>query len=102
MDLRLDPALLDGRAVNDFDSVKTTVGVKVHTAPWEGIRMVAGDPQHSLLWQLVTTRADAAHPDAPQMPPIASRVVDTVDTQFITDWIAAMPRSAAADGGGGG
>jgi hypothetical protein len=102
MRLRLDPTLLDGRPVNDFDSVKTTIGVKVFTPQFSGTRIVAGDPQDSLLWRLVTTRSDAVDPSAAQMPPIATRIVDPVDTQYITDWIAAMPKSAAADGGGGG
>jgi hypothetical protein len=100
--LRMDPTLLDGRPVNDFDPLKTTIGVKVHTAPWEGIRIVAGDPDGSLLWHLISTRSDAADPSMAQMPPIASRVVDTMDVQYVYDWIAAMPKAATADGGGGG
>jgi mono/diheme cytochrome c family protein len=102
MKLRLDPTLLDGRAVNDFDALKTTIGVAVHTAPWVGTRIVAGDPEQSLLWHLISTRSDGTDTATAQMPPIASRVVDTEDVKLVTDWIKAMPRSTKADDGGGG
>jgi hypothetical protein len=83
MNLRLDPALLDGRSSSDFDSIRTTVGVSVVTPTWPGwTRIVAGDPAHSLLVQLISHRGTGM-----QMPPIATRVVDQADVAKVEAWV---------------
>jgi hypothetical protein len=96
MRLRLDPGLLDGRPVVAFDPLRTTVGVKVNAVNWNGqTRVVPGDPEGSLLYQLVSNRGAGN-----QMPPIATRVVDEVHTALIKDWIARMagpPADASVD-----
>ncbi|HEX4337486.1 MAG TPA: hypothetical protein VH062_16340 [Polyangiaceae bacterium] len=98
--LRLDPTLLDGRAVNDFDPVKTTIGTIVNTPTWAGQRrIVPGDPDDSLLVKLITTRSTGADVTTSQMPPIASRVVDHKDADAIIAWIAAMPKAMMTDAG---
>ena len=98
--LRLDPTELDGRPSNGFDSITTTVGTMVHTPTWQGqTRITPGDPDHSLLVHLITTRSlvltDAM---SSQMPPIASRVVDPDDTKDVIAWISAMMKMPT-DGG---
>ena len=65
MRLRLDPTLLDGRPVTDFDPLKTTQGVTVNAPGWNGqTRIVPGDPAHSLLYSLISHRGPNV-----QMPP---------------------------------
>jgi hypothetical protein len=91
--LRLDPSLLDGRSVVDFDSLKTTIGVAAVTPAWKGqTRILPHDPAHSLLFSLITHRGTGQ-----QMPPIASSVVDEADVPLVEAWIAEM--SAQASGG---
>lgn len=85
--LRLDPAELDGRAPDAFESYATTVGVPVTTANWRGnTRIVPGNPEQSLLYRLITTRGRGM-----QMPPDASDEVDTVNAALVGEWIAQMP-----------
>jgi hypothetical protein len=87
MFLRLDPADLDGRTPDAFDSYDTTVGVAVTTSNWLGnTRIVPGYPEQSLLYRLITTRGRGM-----QMPPFASDVVDTVNTALVGEWIRSMP-----------
>lgn len=87
MQLRLDPTLLDGQSTAAFDQLTTTVGVAVHATDWSGaVRIVAGSPEQSLLYQLITHRGSGM-----QMPPIATNVVDDADDALIEAWIAAMP-----------
>lgn len=94
--LRLDATLLDGRSVNDFDPLKTTLGVPAVTPVWKGqTRITPHDPAHSLLFDLITHRGKSQ-----QMPPIASNVVDAADVPLVEAWIAQM--AAPANGGGGG
>jgi hypothetical protein len=98
--LRLDPALLDGRPSTDFDTRTTTLDMTVNTPTWNGqIRIIPGDPGDSLLVKLITNRG-TSNPVDNQMPPIATYIVDTVDTQKVISWIAKMP-AAPADGGAG-
>jgi hypothetical protein len=100
MKLRLDATQLDGRPVNDFDSEQTTINTVVNTPTWLGQhRIVTGAPEQSLLVKLITTRSFGADTATAQMPPIASRVVDTKDTNKVIDWIAAMPKAAQPDAG---
>jgi hypothetical protein len=98
MNLRLDPTLLDGRSSADFDTRTTTIGVTANNPMWSSEpRIVAGDPSHSLLVQLITSRG-TANPAADQMPPIATSIVDGPDTQNVIGWIAKMPPEPG-DGG---
>jgi hypothetical protein len=90
--LRLDPTLLDGRPVNDFAALKTTVGVTVETPSWQGgTRIVAGSPEGSLLYQLMSRRGDDK-----QMPPIATTVVDETGDALVSAWISRLTDGTAA------
>ncbi len=96
--LRLDPTLLDGRSVNDFDALKTTIGVTAVTPAWQGqTRILPHDPARSLLFYLITHRGTSQ-----QMPPIASNVVDQADVPLVEAWIAEMAAPASGASGGGG
>jgi hypothetical protein len=100
MRLRLDPTLLDGRPSTDFDSRTTTLGMTANNPMWNNqIRIVPGDPTHSLLVQLISNRG-TNNPEANQMPPIATSVVDVEDTQSVVTWIGKMP-PLVVDGGTG-
>ncbi len=86
MDLRLDPALLDGRSSAHFDSLRTTVGVPAQTPAWNGaIRIAPGDPAGSLLVRLISHRGAGM-----QMPPIATRLVDDADVANVVAWVTTM------------
>jgi hypothetical protein len=106
MRLRLDPMLLDGRSSVDFGARTTTMNISANNPMWNGqIRIVPGDPSHSLLVKLITNRG-TNNPVANQMPPIASFIIDAVDTQKVISWIGKMagpPQDAgssdAASGG---
>jgi hypothetical protein len=88
--LRLDPTLLDGRSSAHFDSLTTTVNVVANTPTWNGqIRIVPGDPSHSLLVELISNRG-TANPVSNQMPPIATVIVDQPNTQSVVTWISKM------------
>ncbi len=92
--LRLDAMQLDGRSSADFDSLRTSVGVSVNAPAWKGqTRIVPGDPTRSLLYHLIANRGTGN-----QMPPIASRIVDTEHTPLVEAWIAAMPAPAVDAG----
>ncbi|HEX4445651.1 MAG TPA: hypothetical protein VH044_02915 [Polyangiaceae bacterium] len=99
MRLRLDPTQLDGRSSVNFDARTTTMGELATTPTWVGQpRVVPGDPTHSLLVKLITNRG-TNNPVANQMPPIASLLVDPVDTQSVIAWIAKMPPLPSEAGG---
>lgn len=99
MRLRLDPTLLDGRSSAGFDSRTTTLGAFANNPMWNGqTRIVPGDPTHSLLVQLITSRG-TDNAVANQMPPIATSLVDTPDTQNVITWIGKMPPLPTSDGG---
>jgi hypothetical protein len=92
MRLRLDPSLLDGRSSAGFPSLMTTVGVLATTPSWSGqTRIEAGNPTHSLLVELISNRG-TDNPVANQMPPIATLLVDPMDTQDVSAWIGSMPK----------
>jgi hypothetical protein len=103
--LRLDPALLDGRPLTttEFDPLRTTLGVPASSPGWrqpvQWTRIVPGDPEDSLLVQLISNRG-TNNPVGAQMPPIASSIVDTSDVAAVVDWIHKMP-GAAGDAGPG-
>jgi hypothetical protein len=89
--LRLDPSLLDGRPVDDFAALKTTIGVTVETPSWQGgTRIVAGSPENSLLYQLMSRRGDDK-----QMPPIATTAVDETGDALVSRWISRLTQGTA-------
>jgi hypothetical protein len=99
MFLRLDPTLLDGRSSAGFDTRMTTLGLLANNPMWSGqTRIVPGDPSHSLLVKLITSRG-TDNPVANQMPPIATALVDTADSQTVIEWIAKMPGAPTVDAG---
>jgi hypothetical protein len=92
MHLRLDPAELDGRSLAASEQLRTTVGVRVNAVNWSGrTRIVAGDPEASLLYDLISHRGMGR-----QMPPFATRVVDEPNVALVGAWIRAMPRAPDA------
>lgn len=94
--LRLDPSLLDGRPVNDFAALETTIGVTAKTPSWHGAtRIVAGAPADSLLYQLMSRRGDEE-----QMPPIATTAVDETGDALVGAWISRLTPGEPAVGGG--
>ncbi len=97
MNLRLDPLLLDGRPSTDFAARTTTLGITAVTPQWAGAtRIAAGDPDDSLLVQLISRRESNN-----QMPPIATSVVDPEHVAAVRAWIAAMaPFDAGAEDAG--
>ena len=104
MRLRLDPGLLDGRAVTSsaFDPLRTTIGVGAVSPGWtqpvHWTRIVPGDPDASLLAQLISNRG-TNNPAGGQMPPIASSLVDTNDVAKVVDWIGSLPSTPVVEGG---
>jgi len=96
MFLRLDPTQLDGRSVKGFDTLTTTIGVAAVTPDWKGkTRIVAHDPAHSLLYQLISHRGTGN-----QMPPIATSVVDEADVPLVEAWIEQLAVPAPSTDGG--
>lgn len=84
--LRLDPANLDGRPVTDSDQLRTMFGVPAVTPAWNGqSRIVPGDLDQSLLYQLISHRGQGT-----QMPPFATNVVDENGSGLVGTWIAAQ------------
>jgi uncharacterized membrane protein YgcG len=95
--LRLDPTQLDGRAVNGFDTLLTTINKVVVSPNWNGqTRIVPGDPNSSLLYDLISHRGLGK-----QMPPIATNLIDTADIALVEAWIAKMPKLGGEGGSGG-
>jgi hypothetical protein len=104
MRLRLDPTQLDGRPTTDFPTRTTTMGMLANNPMWTTEpRIAPGDPAGSLMVKLITNRG-TDNPANNQMPPIASYLVDPVDTPKIVEWIGKMTPVADAgvpgDGGG--
>jgi hypothetical protein len=90
MFLRLDPTQLDGRSVKGFDTLTTTIGVAETSPNWPGrTRIIAHDPAHSLLYQLISHRGTGN-----QMPPIATSVVDEADIPLVAAWIEQLAPTA--------
>jgi len=88
--LRLPAEAIDGSSSAEFEAIATTVGIPAQTPRWLGrTRIVAGSPEDSLLYVLAGTR-DPANPKD-QMPPIASRMVDSEGLVLIEEWIRSMP-----------
>ena len=87
MRLRLDPSWLDGSpATSAWDPLRTTINVLGVSGSIAGIpRILPGSPSGSAIVQLTTERGTL------QMPPIASRFVDTTDVASVETWIQHMP-----------
>jgi hypothetical protein len=80
---------LDGRPSQDFEVLKLLLNVQAVTNQWQGQkRIVPGNADESLLYQLITTRVGID--SNKQMPPLLSRIVDDEHAQQIKDWILAM------------
>ncbi len=96
MILRLDPTVLDGSpATLDWDPLQTTIGVPCVSGAVAGVpRILPGDPSASAIVQLISMRGVL------QMPPIASRIVDTTDVAKLVDWIQHMPSEAGVQEAG--
>jgi hypothetical protein len=89
--MKLDPALLDGRPSNSFQTFRLLINTAAVTSQWSGQkRVVPGQPDKSLLYKLITTRTPMD--GNKQMPPLVSRVVDTKNAAKVRDWITALPR----------
>ena len=96
--LKLDPAKLDGRSSLGFDAIATTVNKAATTPRWNsGLRIVPGNPEDSLLYQLVSVRKTGKNN---QMPPIATRIVPKDEVEMIADWIRKMDRTQVDPGPG--
>lgn len=90
--LRLDVTQLDGRVPDaSWNVLRTTLGRTAEGAQWGGgTRIVPGDPEGSLAFQLMSVRTGGNG----QMPPIASRVVDHDAVQLVRDWISLLDPEA--------
>lgn len=85
--MKLDVRELDGRPVNNFQPLQLLINQTAKTLRWgDRKRVVPGDAQASLLYQLVTSRAGPKE----QMPPIATQVVDSKHADLIKRWIEAL------------
>jgi hypothetical protein len=89
--MKLDPSLLDGRASNNFQTIRQLIDTAAVTQQWnKQKRVVPGNPQMSLLYKLISTRVGME--SNKQMPPLASRVVDQQNVAKVRDWILAVKR----------
>jgi hypothetical protein len=88
MRLRLKPEELDGRPTNTFPAVTTTLGATTEVIRWAGrTRIVAGSPQDSWLFSLISTRnVDQEQ----QMPPLGTYVVDPDGVEWVRQWIEGL------------
>lgn len=88
MRLRLKPEELDGRPTSTFPAVATTVGASTEVIRWSGrTRVVAGSPEDSWLFSLISTRnVDQDQ----QMPPIATYLVDSEAVEWVRQWIEGL------------
>jgi hypothetical protein len=89
--MKLDPALLDGRASNDFQTLRQLINTPAVTMQWsKQMRVVPGMPDKSLLYKLITTRTPMD--GVKQMPPLVSRKVDDKNAANVRAWITALKR----------
>jgi hypothetical protein len=96
--LRLDPAQLDGSPPNPhtWDILKTTVNVPCVSGSLVGVpRIRPNNVAASAIHQVIDQRG------ALQMPPIASRIVDTPDVAIVAAWIQSMVTDGGAPPDGG-
>jgi hypothetical protein len=106
MVLRLDPASLDGTPPTmTWAPLATTVGVAAISGSLTGARISPGEPDESVIVELIHQRGELQMP-----PPPLSRVVDTKDVAAVIAWIRHMKAGDAgvsdagphADGGDAG
>jgi hypothetical protein len=87
--MKLDPALLDGRPSRNFETFRLLIDTKAVTQQWQAQkRVVAGKPDESLLYALITNRT--GDDSNKQMPPLATRVVDDENVAKVREWIMAL------------
>jgi len=87
--LRLDSTVLDGREPDQALGVfATAIGHRAEGVQWNDhpFRILPGDPANSLIYQLMSHR-DPTGMGRGQMPPIATRKVDTQTVPLIEKWI---------------
>jgi hypothetical protein len=82
------PHELDGRPPHDFDAMRTALGVAAKSKRFgdDRKRIVAGSPETSLVYELLTSRKGPKD----QMPPIATKVVDPDHARIVGEWIRAL------------
>jgi hypothetical protein len=82
---RLGLSELTGKPMSTWEIVKTSLGVPARTPEWsEEPRIVAGDPDASLVVRLMKQRGDG------QMPPLGTTKVDDAAVQAVSSWIASL------------
>lgn len=87
MRLMLDPDQLDGRPTQEFDSIQTTIGQEAFSLQWQGQkRIVPGNPEESLLYQLISQRGNPKQ----QMPPLGTYVIDDDYVSVVKQWIEGL------------
>jgi hypothetical protein len=81
----LMPHELDGRPPHDFDTMRTALDVDAKSDRFgtDRKRIVAGSPETSLVYELLTSRKGPKD----QMPPIATKVVDPDHARIVGEWI---------------
>jgi len=85
--MKLDVNELDGRPINNIETLQLLINQDAKTLRWgDRKRVIPGNPQDSLLYQLITSRAGPKE----QMPPIATKVVDSHHTELIRQWIVSL------------
>jgi hypothetical protein len=89
--LRLDSTLLDGSPPDAFNSIVTTLGVRAEGTQWSEhpYRILPGDPENSLIYQLMNYR-DPTGEGRGQMPPLATRKLDDTSLEVIQKWISRL------------
>ena len=96
--LKLNPEELDGRSSKSFAILRRQwVYPRRRRAGANQIRIVPGDPEASLLYQLISVRKSGKNN---QMPPIATRIVPQRQIDMIADWIRKMDPAQVGSGGG--
>ncbi len=95
--MKLDPSELDGRSPTTFEAYTNLVNGDAQTTQWQGRkRIMPGNPEESLLFELITNRVAGGASNL-QMPPLATRLVPEEQTEMILEWIAAMEPGEPAD-----
>lgn len=50
----------------------------------QGMRILAGDPEHSAVWRRVSTKSSI------QMPPLGRITIDARGSELLRDWISSL------------
>lgn len=86
--------LTGARPPAEWDALRTTIGVEAKSGDWAGRpRIAPGDPEASLVPELVETRGPG------QMPKLGTDVVDETGADAIRAWISAMGKAPGASPG---